>query len=475
MNGRIKKFIWFFACATLVLSFWQISVFAQDSRLVTEVVNEELDAYDQRRLLTENLITIFEYTNNDIKEVLDDLAKKGGTRINYEADLSGSVTVYLRDVRFEDALRIICNLQDLAYLKEKGIDGITEFKIISDSDYALKKGRSFSELIDSKIFILKHANVTDIEEVLAEILSEVGIVIIDESFDAVTVIEQKEKLDDITAMIEELDVTLSTEIFTLDPKVFIEIEEKINALLTKDVGQLQFDERSGNMIVTDTENKIQDIRSIVNQYNLKDRTFDVNVKIYQITLSDEHQQGVDWEAIVSDFETIEFIDRQENPRSLSLGTLNDEDFVVLVDALDTVGVVKQISNDNIRTKTGKKENVVVDNEHLWKSENIKKLRRPIVNKQPFSFQYAVELTDPKTMQLTLSTSPNNSKILSLNDKSTFIVGGLFIKKIVESSWKIPLLGDLPFLGIAFRSEGQVNRKTEVMLFITPTIKVNGEE
>ena len=49
---------------------------------------------------------------------------------------------------------------------------------------------------------------------------------------------------------------------------------------------------------------------------------------------------------------------------------------------------------------------------------------------------------------------------------TVIVGHLFKKVMVESTWKIPLLGDLPLLGFVFRNQGQKQRQSEVITFLT---------
>ena len=55
------------------------------------------------------------------------------------------------------------------------------------------------------------------------------------------------------------------------------------------------------------------------------------------------------------------------------------------------------------------------------------------------------------------------------DGQTVIIGGLMSTRKSESSSKIPLLGDIPFLGAAFRRKIKSNEKTELMIFLTPTI------
>jgi len=50
-----------------------------------------------------------------------------------------------------------------------------------------------------------------------------------------------------------------------------------------------------------------------------------------------------------------------------------------------------------------------------------------------------------------------------------VIGGLFKDIMMESTRKIPLLGDLPLLGFAFRNKAQQIRRTEIIIFLRPKI------
>jgi general secretion pathway protein D len=69
--------------------------------------------------------------------------------------------------------------------------------------------------------------------------------------------------------------------------------------------------------------------------------------------------------------------------------------------------------------------------------------------------------------------PTQSRLLSTDivipDRSTLIMGGIIDTRSVESVNKIPLLGDLPVLGYLFRNQTTETFKTNLFLFITPTI------
>jgi len=55
------------------------------------------------------------------------------------------------------------------------------------------------------------------------------------------------------------------------------------------------------------------------------------------------------------------------------------------------------------------------------------------------------------------------------DGQTVIIGGLIANRKTQSVSKIPLLGDIPFLGFAFRSTTKKDVKTELLIFLTPHI------
>ena len=55
------------------------------------------------------------------------------------------------------------------------------------------------------------------------------------------------------------------------------------------------------------------------------------------------------------------------------------------------------------------------------------------------------------------------------DGQTVIIGGLIANQKTESVSKIPFLGDIPYLGVAFRSTSKRDVKTELLIFLTPRI------
>ena len=98
----------------------------------------------------------------------------------------------------------------------------------------------------------------------------------------------------------------------------------------------------------------------------------LEANVVQIILNDEHRGGVDWGAIVSDFHTAP-LKKENDPLwsdkkyRLSFGTVSEDDYAVLLDALDMAGQMSQFPQAPIKVVSGtpaginfEKQNIHVD-------------------------------------------------------------------------------------------------------------------
>ncbi len=60
-------------------------------------------------------------------------------------------------------------------------------------------------------------------------------------------------------------------------------------------------------------------------------------------------------------------------------------------------------------------------------------------------------------------------VVVVPDGQTVVIGGLMQNQITESESKVPYLGDIPWLGNAFKRKQKSNIKTELMIFLTPIV------
>ena len=55
------------------------------------------------------------------------------------------------------------------------------------------------------------------------------------------------------------------------------------------------------------------------------------------------------------------------------------------------------------------------------------------------------------------------------DGQTLVLGGLIAENVVKVKDKVPMLGDMPFVGRFFRSERSATEKKNLMIFVSPRI------
>ncbi len=68
----------------------------------------------------------------------------------------------------------------------------------------------------------------------------------------------------------------------------------------------------------------------------------------------------------------------------------------------------------------------------------------------------------------LSTQAINTQVLVKNGE-TLVLGGIYNRSIKKTVSKVPVLGDIPGVGILFRSTTNANTKKELLIFVTPKI------
>ncbi|MDN3652852.1 type IV pilus secretin PilQ family protein [Thalassotalea ponticola] len=57
----------------------------------------------------------------------------------------------------------------------------------------------------------------------------------------------------------------------------------------------------------------------------------------------------------------------------------------------------------------------------------------------------------------------------VNNGETIVLGGIYQQQIINAVSKVPVLGDIPYLGWLFRTNSEFNEKKELLIFVTPRI------
>lgn len=71
-------------------------------------------------------------------------------------------------------------------------------------------------------------------------------------------------------------------------------------------------------------------------------------------------------------------------------------------------------------------------------------------------------------QPTINTKQISTQVL-LENGETAVIGGIYQQEKSNSVTKVPLLGDIPGLGVLFRTKSRNDIRTELLIFLTPRI------
>lgn len=89
--------------------------------------------------------------------------------------------------------------------------------------------------------------------------------------------------------------------------------------------------------------------------------------------------------------------------------------------------------------------------------------------------YSTSVTGESEIGATLLNRRNlDLKNVRIKDGETLVIGGMIQEVETKNVRKIPVLGDLPLVGAAFRSSTTQKSKAELVIMITPKILVDGE-
>ena len=444
-------------------------------------------------------IDVLDLKDMDILDFLKFISQKSGLNVVSGPNVRGKITIYLKDVDIKDALKIVLETNDLAYIEDDQL-----IKVMTAKDFELKYGYKFGDDMQTRIIKLKYTNVLDMVTILNQMKSLTGKVIFDHKSNTLMLIDSPNKLAEMENLIKQIDVPIETEVFDLSYASAKEISEKLAETLTLNIGRIKFDERSNRLVITDTATKIREIEKIIKAFDVKEQEVLIEAKIIQIVLSDEHKMGVDWEAIVSDYHTLDFkssfsvLSSSDKRGKVSIGTLSNDDYTFLLEALETVGKTNILSNPSITVVNNKEAKILVGSSQPYVTTTtttpasgpsttaetvnfidvgVKLFVTPTIHEDRFiTMKIKPEVS---TVTSNLKTSNNNTipivdtseaeTIVTVKDNVTIVIGGLIKEEKLTTLKKIPLLGDLPFLGIVFRNQEKTLKKTELVIFLTPKI------
>jgi MSHA type pilus biogenesis protein MshL len=293
-----------------------------------------------------------------------------------------------------------------------------------------------------------------------------------------------------------------------------EFETQIRSLLSRK-GNLTVNRLTGTVMVSDLPARVEQISRFIGLMREgMYRQVDIEVRIVEVTLSDNFALGLDWsrfQQVAGRDNAIGFNTRITAPQgtsalpsTMTLRMTNPASYVSLIDALSQQGDVRMVSqpririmnNQTARVKSGTDEAFFVrsSNRVLQNSGGVLET----VNEQPQTVSLGVNLsvtpqisadgwamlniTPSVTRLIGTAVSPrgdSTAPILDVSEATTMvrvrsgelvILGGLIQEETSDTNRRVPGLGDVPVLGSAFKSTYKSGRRKELVIFLAPTIQ-----
>lgn len=442
----------------------------------------------------------------DIIEVLKTLASKGNMNLVVGANVRGRVTMFLKDVDVGEAFEIILTANNLAKDRRGSIT-----YVMTERDYEQIYGEQYGNKKKARIIQLKYAKASEISKAINQIKTKIGKVIVDDGSNTIVIIDAPEALLQAVELVEKLDKPTSTMVFELNYASTADIKDKIQEVLTKNVGSVQVDERTNKILVTDLKDRMGEIGKIIQAFDTKPQQVLIDAKIMEITLTDEFKLGINWQTIMTEFqETLKSpltirsnfalpVSEFSAVGEILLGSFGAGDGVAFIQILKTIGDVNTLSNPRITVLNNEEAKILIGDskpyaintvtqsgdlattgtELAFMEIGIKLHVTPTINRDGFvtmkikpevsssaqDYSYGGTDADTRTTVPIVSTTHAETSV-SIKDGHTIIIAGLIRDIRSDSVSEVPFLGDIPFFGWAFKNTTKEVQKKELVIFIT---------
>lgn len=423
------------------------------------------DAGEKKEMLTDLEQRLQKKISIDVNDVpigvvVRQLADQVDVNLIKSPAVTGNVTVSLKDVALQEALRSILDVHGAGY-----ITGENVIRILSRDEMP-----QISERLVTETFQIVHVDVAEVVKALEKFKSPQGSVSYIEGTSYVIVTDTESKVRDITNLLNKID--------GVTPQILVEariydITSKDNLDLGIEWGAGRRTNLSGGSIVNDDivvdkggsdtyVHSITDPAISAGFEGPANKTADTTLGFLRFGILTDH---IDVDAKLRAEQ--ENIDAKllANPRILVL----DNQQATFDIVTEHPYVERTITSSNI-TETIKFKNVgvkMVVTPHITSNKTLRLHILP-------EFSVLVERVTVATSNVPVVDSRKFDTTAVVGDGQTVVLGGLRKKDTTQQTNKVPVLGDIPIIGNLFKFQGEATVNNELVIFITPRIMENLE-
>jgi type IV pilus assembly protein PilQ len=436
-------------------------------------------AADEKKEYTGERLTL-NFQDIDVRSVLQLLADTSGQNIVVSDSVTGNLTLRLQNVPWDQALDIV--------LRTKGLDKRRQDNVIIIGPTAELASREKAELAAHKevqelapmrteFMQVNYAKVADLAKLIRptagaaagsggrnSMLSQRGSLTIDERTNTLLVQDTAENLTDIRRLVQTLDVPVKQVL--IEARIVI-VSDTFERDLGAKLGITSATSANGSLLSVSGSNLASDNvgklggplgAPLASRYQVNLPATNVNGSIGLSLLSGTHLLDLELSAAQNEGKS-EVI---SSPRII---TANQKQATIM----QGVEIPYQESASSGATTTQFKNAVL--------SLKVTPLITPD-NRVVLDLDVSDDSVGAQVSSATGGSVPSidTRQIITqvlVNDGQTVVLGGILDTTKSYSANKVPFLADIPILGNLFKSTIRINKKTELLIFITPKILREG--
>ena len=499
-------------CVLLTTLIYNLSSAQEESPTVPDVPVQE-ESLPAETVTKPGNITV-DFKDADIHDVLKIISYKSEVNIVAGNDVSGTVSIRLVDVPWEQALDVLLKTYDFAYEREENIIRVTSLEKLAEKREKQALAAQ-QEPLKTATYRLKFLDGNDVKKALSTQLTARG---------RITVLE-------------------------IEPQKGWKSRGGYGGEFEKAERIAGGKPRSRTLIITETQSNLENILKAIEEMDVKPRQILIEARIMEVNRDLLRDLGVDWGTgrnvttgsitttpiskrggnAVNELGAIGLTSREtpavfgsktgtslsgiwpfDTGMSLLYQKLSGTQFQVLLHALEEDVHTNTLSAPRVTTLDGQEAYIMVGQKRpiiessISSSETSVGISKKLKEYQPLGIELNVvpqicgdnqvsmtiypSVTSSSsnvdaTSQIGSSTSTDSYPIILvreaqtqilMNDGETIVIGGLLKDVKSEGIYKTPILGDIPILGLLFQRRTTDTEKIDLLIFITAHIVKEGE-
>ena len=464
---------------------WEHSAYQTDNRFIVEVkpVVEDPTKLIQgtRRGYTGEKLSL-NFQNVEVRAVLQVIADFTGFNFITSDTVTGNLTLRLKDVPWDQALDIILQAKGLDMRKNGNVVWIAPSdELATKEKLALEAQSQIADLEPTRTesFQLNYQKADAIQKLLGDktqpILSKRGSVVVDARTNTLFVQDTPSKLEAVRALVRKIDVPVRQ--VMIEARI-VEASDTFSRNLGARLGVA--DSRFGDTLGGKAAQRVTVGGSL-------DATGFLTNQLGSPPTFGGAAAATDWQRTLGVNLPAAGISGA-NPGVFSVILFNEAltRFLNLeVSALQADGKGKIISSPRVITADQVEATIEQGTEIPYQQATSSGATAVAFKKATLSLKVRPQITPDDNIIMKLDVHKDSVGVVTtagpsidtkqivtevlVQNGGTVVIGGIYSQTESDSTTKIPVLGDIPYVGFLFRQNAKTDNKSELLIFISPRI------